>query len=241
MGEGCIGARAATNRATIQPEAIGVDADAVDVILTCLNGIGEHQAGGAAATAVISQHRTAIDVQRKLRRTGDGHRRTPCDSGGHHISSIQPIVLGTGGRRKGNGGDRGRRCRSSIHREGERGRCSGIAGSIGLPGGDGFTDAVPDRGALGCRDGVSKNAGGVGGNGSQDRAVVNDVYSPASLGHTNNIAITRSGRDVAIGSTDGGNHRCWRDCVEQEARCSSKAEIAGHIPGRGRHTDRAVP
>ena len=101
-------------RAVVQTQVVGIDADAVAVILASLHGVVENQGRTAAAGSVAGLHQRAADVERELRCTGDEGVFAHGERDAEHVAGIEQSVLHAGGRTDDYAADR---WRDGVHQE----------------------------------------------------------------------------------------------------------------------------
>ena len=110
VGQGSAVARCIFDGAAVQVQAVAVNADTVDIGLSCQNGVAEGQCCAATAAGIGCLHRGAVNVQVQVRRATSGdyrHRFAEGGRGSDHVACIQVIVLRTCGRGDGHAADRG--------------------------------------------------------------------------------------------------------------------------------------
>ncbi len=93
MREGGRVARRIRQRATVQAQRIGRDADAVGIRLPRSDGVGEHQRRRPRPTGKVGLHRRAPDVERQLGRARHRRRLAHRHRHAHHITHVQGAVL----------------------------------------------------------------------------------------------------------------------------------------------------
>ena len=148
------------DRAAIEQQAVGGDADAIGIALTRQNGVFENQRGGAGIVAGINDG--AADVERQCRRAFDDVGIVHVDGGSEHVTRFEwpagEDVAAFGRRGKGYAADSRRR---GIHRVSHRADASLQAGS--RDGGEGQRRAdIVDRHRMGAisTEGTAGHRGG---------------------------------------------------------------------------------
>ena len=140
--------------AAVERQGIGVDADAVGIVLSSLHGVGEGQCGAARAAEVIGLHQGAADVERQLGRAGDGDGFDKVDLDGGHIACVQALIEHAGGTDHGQAGD----CWGNGH-------AKHIGHAVGAVAGDDFevdVEGVGGGAAEGACGRVEREPGGQG-------------------------------------------------------------------------------
>ena len=85
--------RQIAERAAIELQVVGQDADAVCVGITSFNGVLEDQRRAVVARGIGRAHTVAVQVQHELSvATGDGGSLTHRERHTHHIAEVQGVV-----------------------------------------------------------------------------------------------------------------------------------------------------
>ena len=83
MGNGGAVTCSVGDGAAVQVQAVGVNADAVGIVLARQDGVGEGQRSRSAAAGIRRLHRGAANIQIQVRRATRGHHRHGLAQGHH--------------------------------------------------------------------------------------------------------------------------------------------------------------